>query len=65
MLSATDETLRNHFRGEIAAMQSRIELLETRVNDKEHNGFWKTTLICLFTIINPFIIHWLFSSKRR
>ena len=49
---------------EIVWLNSRVTWLEKKVEQKESNSFWKTTLVCLLTIINPIIIHWLFNRRR-
>ena len=61
----SDEDSGTQLQGEIVRLNKRVESLEKKMSEKQSNGFWKTTFVCLLTIINPIIIHWLFSSKRR
>ena len=49
---------------EILHLNKRVESLEKKVAEKQSNSFWTKTFL-LLTIINPIIIHWLFSSRRH
>jgi hypothetical protein len=61
----SDEDSGTQLQGEIVRLNKRVESLEKKMSEKQSNGFWKTTFVCFLTIINPIIIHWLFSSRRR
>ena len=49
---------------EILHLNKRVESLEKKVAEKQSSSFWTKTFL-LLTIINPIIIHWLFSSRRH
>ena len=65
MGSNTDEDSDPRLQGEIVQLNKRVESLEKKISEKQSSGFWKATIFCLLTIINPIIINYLFSSRRR
>ena len=51
--------------GEVVRLNKRVESLENQMCERQSTSFWKTTFVCLLTIINPIIVHWLFYNRRR